>query len=76
MKFIVRPAFDHYGLNEPDNESHLQLKHRALVAYFACKFNYDRCTQVAQMKGKSRSRFLMDGGKCSTVSPLERIDGK
>ncbi|XP_065721508.2 aminopeptidase N isoform X2 [Drosophila suzukii] len=50
MKFIVRPAFDHYGLNEPDNESHLQLKHRALVAYFACKFNYDRCTQVAQMK--------------------------
>ncbi|XP_034484663.1 aminopeptidase N [Drosophila innubila] len=50
MKFIVRPAFDHYGLNEPDNESHLQLKHRALVANFACKFNYDRCTQVAQMK--------------------------
>ncbi|XP_016951233.1 aminopeptidase N isoform X2 [Drosophila biarmipes] len=50
MKFIVRPAFDHYGLNEPDNESHLQLKHRALVAYFACKFNYDRCTQVAQVK--------------------------
>ncbi|KAH8363302.1 hypothetical protein KR084_008012, partial [Drosophila pseudotakahashii] len=50
MKFIVRPAFDHYGLNEPDNESHLQLKHRALVAYFACKFNYDRCTQVAQIK--------------------------
>uniref|UniRef100_A0A6P4FGB9 Aminopeptidase N isoform X3 n=1 Tax=Drosophila rhopaloa TaxID=1041015 RepID=A0A6P4FGB9_DRORH len=50
MKFIVSPAFDHYGLNEPDNESHLQLKHRALVAYFACKFNYDRCTQVAQTK--------------------------
>ncbi|XP_017131390.1 aminopeptidase N isoform X2 [Drosophila elegans] len=50
MKFIVTPAFDHYGLNEPDNESHLQLKHRALVAYFACKFNYDRCTQVAQRK--------------------------
>lgn len=50
MKFIVRPAFDHYGLHEPDNESHLQLKHRALVAYFACKFNYDRCTQKAQMK--------------------------
>ncbi|KAH8332320.1 hypothetical protein KR074_000992, partial [Drosophila pseudoananassae] len=50
MKFIVRPAFDRYGLNEPDNESHLQLKHRALVANFACKFNYDRCTQVAQMK--------------------------
>ncbi|KAH8407044.1 hypothetical protein KR222_004776, partial [Zaprionus bogoriensis] len=50
MKFIVRPAFDHYGLNEPDNESHLQLKHRALVANFACKFNYDRCTQVAQTK--------------------------
>lgn len=50
MKFIVRPAFDHYGLNEPDNESQLQLKHRALVANFACKFNYDRCTQVAQMK--------------------------
>ncbi|KAH8382048.1 hypothetical protein KR009_001575, partial [Drosophila setifemur] len=50
MKFIVRPAFDRYGLNEPDNESHMQLKHRALVANFACKFNYDRCTQVAQMK--------------------------
>ncbi|XP_034112270.1 aminopeptidase N isoform X1 [Drosophila albomicans] len=50
MKFIVRPAFDHYGLNEPDNESHLQLKHRALVASLACKFNYDRCTQVAHMK--------------------------
>ncbi|XP_041674632.1 aminopeptidase N isoform X2 [Drosophila eugracilis] len=50
MKFIVVPAFSHYGLNEPDNESHLQLKHRALVAYFACKFNYDRCTQVAQTK--------------------------
>ncbi|KAH8295316.1 hypothetical protein KR018_009945, partial [Drosophila ironensis] len=50
MKFIVRPAFDRYGLNEPDNESHLQLRHRALVANFACKFNYDRCTQVAQMK--------------------------
>ncbi|ALC46775.1 sda, partial [Drosophila busckii] len=50
MKFIVRPAFNHYGLNEPDNESHLQLKHRALVASLACKFNYDRCTQVAQMK--------------------------
>ncbi|XP_017052623.1 aminopeptidase N isoform X2 [Drosophila ficusphila] len=50
MKFIVRPAFEHYGLNEPDNESHLQLKHRALVAYFACKFNYDRCTQSAQIK--------------------------
>ncbi|KAH8242277.1 hypothetical protein KR038_008937 [Drosophila bunnanda] len=50
MKFIVRPAFDRYGLNEPDNESHLQLQHRALVANLACKFNYDRCTQVAQMK--------------------------
>jgi len=29
-----------------------------------------------KVQGKSRSRFLMDGGKCSTVSPLERIDGK
>ncbi|XP_030375833.1 aminopeptidase N isoform X2 [Scaptodrosophila lebanonensis] len=50
MKFIVRAAFDRYGLNEPDNESHLQLKHRALVANFACKFNYDRCTQAAHKK--------------------------
>lgn len=50
MKFLVKPAFDHYGLHEPDNESHMQLKHRALVANFACKFNYDHCTQEAQLK--------------------------
>ncbi|XP_068153557.1 aminopeptidase N isoform X1 [Drosophila tropicalis] len=65
MKFIVRPAFDHYGLNEPDNESHLQLKHRALVANFACKFNYDRCTQVAQM----RFREWMRDAKKNPIKP-------
>lgn len=49
MKFIVRPAFDRYGLNEPDNESHLQLQHRAAVVSLACLFQYDRCTNVAHM---------------------------
>ncbi|EDW27974.1 GL27230 [Drosophila persimilis] len=65
MKFIVRPAFDQYGLNEPDNESHLQLKHRALVANFACKFNYDRCTQVAQ----SKFREWMRNTKKNPIKP-------
>ncbi|XP_049305207.1 aminopeptidase N isoform X5 [Bactrocera dorsalis] len=50
MKFIVRPAFDRYGLNEPDNESHIQLQHRANIARLACKFNYDRCTMPAHRK--------------------------
>ncbi|XP_041449486.1 aminopeptidase N isoform X2 [Drosophila obscura] len=65
MKFVVRPAFDQYGLNEPDNESHLQLKHRALVANFACKFNYDRCTQVAQ----SKFREWMRNTKKNPIKP-------
>ena len=47
MKFIVRPAFDRYGMNEPDNESHLQLQHRSNIAKLACKYNYDRCTMTA-----------------------------
>lgn len=50
MRFIVLPAFDKYGLEEPDGESHLVLAHRARVAYLACKFNYDRCTNTAQRK--------------------------
>lgn len=50
MRFIVRPAFDHYGLEEPENESHLQLMHRARVVRLACKFNYDRCTNAAQLR--------------------------
>ncbi|EDV90658.1 aminopeptidase N isoform X2 [Drosophila grimshawi] len=65
MKFIVRPAFDRYGLHEPDNESHMQLKHRALVANFACKFNYDRCTQVAQ----TRFREWMRDPKRNPIKP-------
>ncbi|XP_055851068.1 aminopeptidase N isoform X3 [Episyrphus balteatus] len=50
MRFIVRPAFDHYGLNEPSDATHTQLMHRARVARMACKFNYDRCTTAAQLK--------------------------
>ncbi|XP_013102535.1 aminopeptidase N isoform X2 [Stomoxys calcitrans] len=50
MKFMVRPAFDQYNLQEPDNESHIQLQHRALVAKLACKFKYDRCYNIAHTK--------------------------
>lgn len=50
MKFLVSPAFDRYGLQEPDNESHIQLQHRALVAKLACKFKYDRCFNAAHIK--------------------------
>ncbi|KAL5282628.1 hypothetical protein ACFFRR_005619 [Megaselia abdita] len=50
MRYIVLPAFNHYGLEEPEGESHLALAHRARVASLACKFNYDRCTNTAQRK--------------------------
>ncbi|XP_055901908.1 aminopeptidase N isoform X2 [Eupeodes corollae] len=50
MKFIVRPAYDDYGLVEPSDATHAQLMHRARVARMACKFNYDRCTTAAQLK--------------------------
>lgn len=50
MRYIVLPAFNNYGLEEPEGESHLVLSHRARVASLACKFNYDRCTNIAQLK--------------------------
>ncbi|XP_037943344.1 aminopeptidase N-like [Teleopsis dalmanni] len=65
MKFNVRPAFERYGLNEPDNESHLQLQHRAVVARLACKFNYDRCTMAAHLK----YREWMADAKLNPIKP-------
>ncbi|XP_012161752.1 aminopeptidase N isoform X1 [Ceratitis capitata] len=65
MKFIVRPAFDRYGLNEPDNESHIQLQHRANIARLACKFNYDRCTMPAHRK----YREWMSDAKQNPIKP-------
>ncbi|XP_054728242.1 aminopeptidase N [Anastrepha obliqua] len=65
MKFIVRPAFDRYGLNEPDNESHIQLQHRAGIARLACKFNYDRCTMAAHRK----YREWMSDAKLNPIKP-------
>lgn len=50
MRFIVRPAFEQYGLNEPDNGSHKMLAHQAVVVEYACRYNYDRCTNAAQLK--------------------------
>lgn len=50
LSSVVRPAYDLYGLNEPDGESHNNLIHRARVVKYACFFNYDRCTNAAQLK--------------------------
>lgn len=50
MRYIVLSAFNHYGLEEPENATHLALAHRARVASLACKFSYDRCTNNAQRK--------------------------
>lgn len=65
MKFIVRPAFDRYGLQEPDNESHIQLQHRALVSRLACKFKYDRCFNAAHNK----YREWMANPKANFITP-------
>ncbi|XP_037811400.1 aminopeptidase N isoform X2 [Lucilia sericata] len=65
MKFLVRPAFDRYGLQEPDNESHIQLQHRALVARLACKFKYDRCYNAAHIK----YREWMADPKSNPITP-------
>ncbi|XP_037909799.1 aminopeptidase N isoform X2 [Hermetia illucens] len=50
MKFIVRPAFDHYTLDEPDSGDELTLTHHSRVVELACNYNYDRCTNAAQLK--------------------------
>ncbi|XP_055677770.1 aminopeptidase N isoform X2 [Lutzomyia longipalpis] len=48
MRHIVLPAFQHLGFDEKDDETHVQLLHRARVVQLACTFGYDRCTNRAQ----------------------------
>ncbi|GAB0092441.1 Aminopeptidase [Sergentomyia squamirostris] len=48
MRHIVLPAFQHLGFDEKDDESHVQLLHRARIVKLACNFDYDRCTNRAQ----------------------------
>ncbi|XP_055381623.1 aminopeptidase N isoform X2 [Condylostylus longicornis] len=49
MKYLVREAFEFYGFNDPAAETHLQRNHRARIVRLSCRFNYDRCTNAAQL---------------------------
>lgn len=48
MRFILKPIYIDLGFEEQPYESHVQLKHRALIIKQACFFGYDPCVINAQ----------------------------
>lgn len=49
MRYIIKPIYTEMGFEEKPNETHVQLSHRALILHCACFFNYDYCTNKAQL---------------------------
>lgn len=48
MRYILKPIYTQIGFEEQAYESHVQLKHRALIVQQACFFGYDWCLSSAQ----------------------------
>uniref|UniRef100_A0A1B0D793 Aminopeptidase n=1 Tax=Phlebotomus papatasi TaxID=29031 RepID=A0A1B0D793_PHLPP len=48
MLHCVLPAYNSLGFDEQENETHVQLLHRARIVKLACTFGHDRCTNRAQ----------------------------
>lgn len=49
MRFILMPIYKQIEFEEKPNETHVQLKHRALIVQQACFFGYDWCVNSAQL---------------------------
>lgn len=49
MRYVIKPIYNELGFDEKDNESHVQLMHRARVIQHACFYNYVYCTNRAQL---------------------------
>lgn len=49
MRYILKPIYQQIGFEEQPYETHVQLKHRALIVQQACFFGYDWCVNTAQL---------------------------
>lgn len=47
MRYILKPIYQQMGFEEQPYETHVQLKHRALIMDQACFFGYDHCVSAA-----------------------------
>jgi aminopeptidase N len=49
MKFIIKSPYEALGFAELEDETELELLHRARIVELACEFGIDRCTNTAQL---------------------------
>lgn len=49
MKFIIKNAYEALGFDELEDETDVELLHRARIVELACEFGIDRCTNTAQL---------------------------
>lgn len=49
MRFVVAPAYDHYGFSTKTGEDHVSVMHRARIVKLACYMGHDRCVNRAQL---------------------------
>lgn len=49
MRYFIKIAYTELGFPERENENHVQLSHRANIVRLACDFDWDRCTNQAQL---------------------------
>lgn len=49
MKYIIKLAYNELDFEELDDETDVELLHRARVVELACEFGIDRCTNTAQL---------------------------
>jgi aminopeptidase N len=49
MKFIIKLPYEELGFEELDDETDVELLHRARIVDLACEFGIDRCTNTAQL---------------------------
>jgi aminopeptidase N len=49
MKFIIKNPYEALGFEELEDETDVELLHRARIVDLACEFGIDRCTNTAQL---------------------------
>lgn len=65
MRFILKPIYLQIGFEEQPYETHVQLKHRALIVQQTCFFGFDYCTSSAH----GIYRKWMDDKTQNMISP-------
>lgn len=49
MKYVIKLPYEELGFEELEDESDVELLHRARIVDLACEFGIDRCTNTAQL---------------------------